>query len=623
MESQKKLDIIKALQGYKADAEDGRRERDIVWKSNWDAYWQRYDFSKKLADQFKVVMPEAPQFVERFAAALKEALVRSGDWFEVEGPPGFDEQLAPFVKGVIKYWLERAGDYLPDAAKDFTAVFEECAKDGALMMMACSVTWEEIDKTTMEVVQEATYDTDPGLGEVIQSAPQMARVVRKCGHIAIKPLDPRTIWFDSTGRKLFRRQRIEIDLHELKKMAEQRDERGDLIWDVEEINRLTEQRDEVREIERRESSNQQQLVGSSGRKPIVLDEWLGTVVNSQGEVLVDNELVVIANEEYLVRGPELNPYLHGQDWVVATPIIRLRGAPYGRSYMETWTPLISAFTEFTNLILDAGYKQAILAHVLNPDAFRDPSQLENGILAGGTYQLEDGRTLDEAIAELELGKLDDTVLGLWRAIKAEAQEGAVLNDLLLGNLPARGERTATEIQQASQSGNAFISSIASSIEHNFLEPILNRIWAISLQHMDASQHPELRDYIPAHLQLILDMPFTDRLALFNGPMQFKASGISGVLVRELKRNQLLAAWQAIMSSRDMAQYMIPRLNMPNLVNMFFRGFEIDPAQLLLPEEQVQANLQAQAEQAAMMAQAEAAGQPQPQPQGGPNAQPVQ
>lgn len=575
--------LVTALTAYNQEAEDGRRERDIVWRSNWDAYWQRYDFSKKLPHQFKVIMPEATQFIERFAAALKESLTRAGDWFEVKGPAGIDDQVAPLVKGVVQYWLDRAGDWVADSAKDFYALFEEMVKDGALMTMAASVTWREVEKTEITLVDQTNYEMLDGASNETQ-AQAMGRRTRTVGVVAVEPLDPRTIWYDPTGRRLYRRRRIELDLHELRKMALQLDAKGQAVWNAEEIDKLSSFVDHKRETERRESSNQPTEARSTGRKPVVLDEYLGTFLDSDGTVLCENCLVVMANEVAIVRGPEPNPYLHGQDWVISTPMVRVRGAVYGRSYVEPWTSLINSLTEFVNLMLDASYRHSLPITAGDPDALLDPDQLKQGLVGGMHLLLEGGALPEQALSTIEIGNLKPELLNALTFLKTEAQEGAVLNDLLLGNLPQTGERTATEITQASQSGNAYIASIASTIEHNFLAPLLQRIWTTALQHMDFRDYPDLAQYIPPELQPILLMDPVARLQLLAGGMEFKVGGITSVMARELKRQQLLAAWQVILGSRDLAQHLIPVLNIFKMLDMVFRGFGLDPGELILKQQ---------------------------------------
>jgi hypothetical protein len=70
--------LVRVLDFYKQQAKSARNSgsnpRDVVWEANWNRYWGRYDTSDKAEWQSKHVMPESPQFVDRWAAAMREAL---------------------------------------------------------------------------------------------------------------------------------------------------------------------------------------------------------------------------------------------------------------------------------------------------------------------------------------------------------------------------------------------------------------------------------------------------------------------------------------------------------------------------------------------------------------------
>src|SRR5258705_7115265 len=76
-------EIVQTLQDYFREADEARKSgmnpRDAKWSQNLDLYWNRYDYSAKQQWQAKEAMPEVPNFVDRFAAALKEALISTPD----------------------------------------------------------------------------------------------------------------------------------------------------------------------------------------------------------------------------------------------------------------------------------------------------------------------------------------------------------------------------------------------------------------------------------------------------------------------------------------------------------------------------------------------------------------
>ncbi|KKL47547.1 hypothetical protein LCGC14_2334450 [marine sediment metagenome] len=141
-------EIVNTLESYRQEAEAGRREgpngRDAKWDENLNLYWNRFDFTKKAKWQSKEVLPEVPAFVDRFAAALKEALSATPDsFYTVEDDTDAEGDLAQAIKRATDVWLARVGRSQTGQIIGFSGVFEEQMKLGALMSTCALVTWKE------------------------------------------------------------------------------------------------------------------------------------------------------------------------------------------------------------------------------------------------------------------------------------------------------------------------------------------------------------------------------------------------------------------------------------------------------------------------------------------------
>jgi hypothetical protein len=203
-------EIIDALESYRFEAEQNRsgglNPRDAKWTQNLDLYWNRHDFTHKASWQAQEVMPEVPAFVDRFAAAMKEALVATNANFYTVNDPGDDDNtLANTVKKVTDLWLSTCGRSQNGHTLGFPAVFEEQIKLGALTACCGTVLWK---------------DDVPG------------------GRVAFETVDPRFVWLDHTFRNLYRIRRIEIDQHDLAKMLQMRDSAKAPLFNTDEIQRL-------------------------------------------------------------------------------------------------------------------------------------------------------------------------------------------------------------------------------------------------------------------------------------------------------------------------------------------------------------------------------------------------
>ncbi|KKL47548.1 hypothetical protein LCGC14_2334460, partial [marine sediment metagenome] len=111
----------------------------------------------------------------------------------------------------------------------------------------------------------------------------------KGGRVSVEALDPRSVWFDPTGRNLYRVRRSEIDFHDLKRLVGMKDGEGEPLYRVEEMERLTATILAEQQLEREAMTGHGGEI-TSARKPIVLHEYLATLIGPEGELVADQGL---------------------------------------------------------------------------------------------------------------------------------------------------------------------------------------------------------------------------------------------------------------------------------------------------------------------------------------------
>lgn len=561
--------VVKILAAYATEAEEARRSgpspRDDIWAGNWDRYWGRYDYSDKAAWQSTHVMPEVPQFVDRWAASMREALdAAGGEWFTAIDDTGKQSELIPHINRLMGILLSRCG-IMPDGRRgDFTSVFEDQMKLGAIMTCSAAVTWDS-----------------------------------SAGWPTVESVDPREVWKDPKLRDLYRLRRYEVEKYELMAMALEIDDEGQPLYDADQIASLMASEMEDRKTDRERSTGTGQ--GDSGgprRDTIVIDEWLCTLLDDNGEVIAHNALCVVANKRYLIRGPEENPFWHGEDWIVTTPMVPVPFSVYGRSYMEDWTDVADAFVELTNLILDGTFTSTLKAFAANPNFLEDPTQLAEGISPNTIFKLSDeAGALKEFLKEIDLGSLPPEAISVWTALKQEMREGAKLSEIALGQVPPKGDITATEVIQVSQSGSAMIRSMARTIEARFLEPVLTLVWQTALQHLDfQALAPEIGQEAAAMFES-RKAEFSDRR------IKFRVSGISALIDRQTELRALLSMLQTVGQNELLLKAFLEKADVGEIIDIMFRLFGVDKSQMQPSqrEQMMRAALSAQ-EQRAQQAQ---------------------
>lgn len=548
--SPEKQQIINALTTYKKEAETNRKgglnPRDDKWQQNLDLYWNRYDFSTKADWQSKNVMPEVPAYVDRFAAALKEALVATPNGFyTVEDPYDTEHDLSDAIKGMTDVWLSTVGKNQVGTPLDFSTFFEEQMKMGALMACSAVVTWK---------------DDVPG------------------GRVAAETVDPRHVWLDHTYRNLYRIRRTEVDIADIARLATVKSSRGNSLYDLAEMNRLvgslmTDDNQQAQEL----TGNGQEII--SERKPVVLDEYIASVVGRNGKLLMDNQVAVLANDQYLIRGPEDNPFTHGKDWLLYTPLMPVPLSPYGRSYMEDFGSVAKIFTDLTNLILDATYTSAMNAYVMVPAMLNDPTQMASGIYPNKIFTLEEGYQAEDFAKALELGSLDQGAVAVWDKIKGELSDAAGMNEIGLGQLPDKTHIAATAVAGAQQSSSAILRSVAQTVETRFLDPFLDLTWKTGLQHAKIGDR-RMAAAVGEEMYSALIMRKNE---LIKGITTFQARGISSLIQKQQKLQALLSVMGIISQNENLTAAFMQVVDMNKMIQLLFSLSNVDLKKLSMSE----------------------------------------
>lgn len=577
--------IINVLNSYRIEAQQARdsgpNPRDTTWENNLNRYWGRYDMSKKASWQSQVVVPVVPQYVDRWASALREALDAQDKFFAVDDPAGAGsvEPLIPHIERTMLALLGHCSKTPTGQCIPFSALFEEQMKLGAMMMLSASVTWKQ------------DYNG---------------------GWVAVESVDPRETWFDPKARNQYRRRRYEIDKHELISMASAIDEFGLPIYNMEQVAQLGAEIDSVMR------KNNETLTGvgqgtDQGRQPIIIDEWIATIVLDDGNVVADKQLMIQANEKFLIRGPEKNPYWHAKDWLVSSPMISVPLSIYGRTYMEEWAPTADAFIEMTQLILDAVQTSTMKAYVVQAAMLADPTQLAEGVSPNKVFMLDEGIPVADFMKEIELGDLPPEAAAVWQNLKNLLQDGAKLSEVALGQMPDKTHIAAAAVTQSSMSGSAMIRSIAKTIEQRWLEPLLTLVWETALQFLDFNT---LANEIGPDTAMMLNQ---QRQEFLQRKIKFRVRGISGLLDRQAKLQAFMQFAQVIGSNPALLQAFMSKTNFPRLLQTMMVWLGIDPKQFeYTPAEEAQMKMQQTLQQ--LMGGAPGAAQPQPAqgaPQQGP------
>lgn len=560
-------DILTALEGYRVEAEYARlagpNSRDMTWLQNLDLYWNRFDFSNKANWQAREILPEFPLYVDRFAAALKMALLSSATPFECHVNGDEEGDIAQVItKSMTDVILPRIGRTSTGHRCAFPIVFEEAMKYGAMMMCTTIVT---------------------------------ARTVDGVRQVCLENVDPYNVWLDPTGRGLYRIRRLEMDLSELQALARKVDGKGIPLYKVEEMKTAASTQGTMEALQRaeREKRTGTSQWQTSNRRPVLVHEFYGTLIDASGNVIGENVLAVWANSNHLIRVPEENPFWHGRDWMIAAPVLPVPGAPYGRAYVENFATICRTLNELTNLILDAVFTSAMKAFAVIPSMLEDPSQIDEGVYPNVVFRLQDGALPQDFLKEVNLGMLPPDVMQVWQTLKQELQEGAAFQ----AQQPIKSHTSALAVGNAGQQDQDLMKAIASNIEGLFLEPLLDTIWKTAIQHIDKKDVEWEAAVGQEWFQALLRAK--KQFAKYH--VRFHFRGISALIDKGQKLQKIMQLLQVVAQNQVLSQEAQSDMSPKKLLNYLFELFEVDKDRIFYTPREKQMNQLAQ--QQAQQAQA--------------------
>jgi len=549
-------EIISLLSSYFDEAENvretGFNPRHEVWEENLHAFWMRKSFEDKLEWQSAEISASVANFVERFAALHRQALTQTPDWVSVKDLQDETGQYSAFATKLTRLALDFAGTNASGHPVPFEHIFGNLCQTGALMKMVAAVNY------------------DP-----------------RNGRVAVEQVDPRQCYWDPTGRGLYRVRFWEADKETLLRQAELLDSEGNPIYDKEAIEGLVAHHDRDIVANREDSSGQGQSM-TSVRTPILIKEWLVDLIDRKDNDTTkrkvrERQLVVIANDSVIIRGPESNPWWHGKDWIVGHPVLQAPLSPVdGRTYVELFRSAVATNENVMNRIIDIA-SMNMNAFEVNPDVLDNPEQIEFGIAPNQTIiRSEDANPGERGISVIEMGRtIGADLMNLWEATKQEAQEAAAQSDISLGQSVQSGETTATEVQASQQGASALNNSISMDIDLGFLGPIAELVYFTALQKV-GPESPGIWNGLTKDEQAML---LSRRDEFKQRPLAIRASGLTKAVEKGQRTRGLLGALNVIGGNPQLLQSFISEYSMSKLLTVILKDFGVDAEELRLSQQE--------------------------------------
>lgn len=488
--------IIKAtIETYQHEYEI-RKPHETLWDRVWRRVQNRYDFTRKSRWQSQKSLPAITILAFKLAWELTKALEMAGDnWFEVEtGEPDW-QPLLDVPRDLVREFMNSTGS---DPENNFLNVFFQAIFFGIITgQVYIRVTAEDdgyIDMTEepgmaspANISQENDFFTSLpnfGFGAIGSNgpSPEIPSLPDKTGfRIRFDAMNPRFMFKDTASR---RRPRYLIHQQSMTR-GEYREEAEARGW------RYTEEvcksqmgtGSNTLYSERNKDTVEKDLAKDPKRLDTTyLTHYYGNLYDGLGNQLVKDSYFIMANNMFIVWGPEPLPYWHKQIPITAGSTLKLPGVPYSKSILELNVEGQEASVEIMNMLFD------YLNQAINPPTEVDvdqlnavrPNQLNTGIFPGKVLEVQKGNNPGPAVAR---SAMPDVSSGVWQGLgflKQALTEFTGMADT--GAMPrTRNRISAKEFSERAAASNGINQSVSKNLERDVLEPVLWQAYMLGLQ----------------------------------------------------------------------------------------------------------------------------------------------
>jgi hypothetical protein len=571
------LSVIQAIQQYRIEAEDARRDRVAKNDQNWDLYLGRQDFSGKQEGQSTEVLPKVAISAEQTAAMIKRGMVQFGEYYTVKVDPMLADkvegrQIAAILNCFLDdLWTPNKGD-----TGNFPTVISDAVKQALFKSLI-------ILKVHGNYKKHRDFKFEKGTATL--STEDTER-----WHLRIDLVRVEDYYVDPTGDGLYEIHRVERDLHEVLAAAEEG------IYDKAMVRKLVDTSFERPDDEELSDNDRAQVEATHPgfRRRVVLDEFWGTLLNRDGTVAHRNVVATVANDRFLIRKPEPNPFWHQESPFVAAPLVRVPFSVWHKAIYDHATDLNLALNELFNLMVDGAMATVHGVKQLRIEDLEDPGQVEGGIKAGITLAVK--QTLPHNAKVLETvteGEVPQDAMAMFEMINREFQTAAMTNELKVGALPPR-QVLASEIMESSQSQNMMLDGMVGDLENNVMSQALRKAWLNVLQMADVIPESAFTSATDRRVAMIIMRASPEeRYALFANKASFKVNGITATLTKALDFQKIMALLQAVGTNPALLQVFLADYSAQRVLAQLIRTLGLSPDELKKSFEEQQAAAQEQ------------------------------
>lgn len=557
------LTLLTALRAYKREGDDAKRTRLKKNRENMNAYMSVQDFSHKTDGQSREFLPKTSVAVEQFVGFVKRALTQFGSYYDIELPLGSQSPISgTAIRELMNCSLENLLVH-DNKFGTFPLQMSDGIKVGALESLCIFKVHGNMHKQNVFYVEEGDEQADLKSDEF------------ESWKLRIDLLDPKNYGKDPSGAGLYEYHTVEKDLYKVIEMAEAG------IYDLEAVRRIeTDFKLPEDKVRQRDEVGQDDAQKPGFRKKVAITEYWCSIIDNDGKMVHRNVFCAVANDKYIIRKPQKNPFWHGRSPFVAIPLIRVPFSEWHKALFDDATQINFAMNEIFNLIIDGGISAVWGIKQIRIDDLEDPGQATGGIAQGETLAIKQsvpyGQKVLEKVAE---GEVPSDAMAVLEMLSREFAASALSSELKLGALPAKQVK-ATEVIELSQSQAVTLDGIVGDIEQ-MMTQVLNLAWLTILQNMDDLASNHVLTAVGPHVAFTLgSMSPEERFTMYaNNPCSIKVHGLSSMLAKTRDFQKFMALLQAVTTNPLLFQAFFKKYSPDKVLNHMMKMLGINPLRI--------------------------------------------
>mgnify|MGYP000178485966 CR=1 FL=1 len=549
---------VEIISGLRDAAKNAKQTRMDLNAENFNVYHLRQDYSDKIKGQSTEFLAKQATITEEFVSFLQQGLVDQKKWFAIEKLPGADASaITPDdAEKILFHQLKKNGIY------NFIGDMLKLGALGSLMIV----------KVGGKKVQIPSYKTESSITEDGKRKVRLKRVTKEKWQLSLNLVRQEDYYPDPTGDGLYEIEEMEVDYHQLLKIAENEPES----YDIEAIKQLGASPMLDQRAKKARETNQNDNT-TLNRKRVKITEFWGSLVDDQsGELLFENCVCTVANDHIVIRKPEPNPLWHGESPYVVNPIIRVPKSVWHKALSDAPTRHNIALNELYNLMLDGGMMEAHGIKQIHEGWLEDPDQISDGITPGTTLRVNNSCPPQAKVLEqVATGTVGPNALQMFNITYTELSSAYMSNQFRQGAVPDRAVK-ATEIVASNNALTGVFSGMVKVVESGQISDLLRKSWLMCAEFLDNFDQAEMIDLLGEQkAAAIMAMSPEERFAQTATGFKFNVFGLSMVMNKINDFRKITTLLQTISSDPNLLQAFMQQMSMGKLLTEIIKTLDID------------------------------------------------